>query len=106
MVLFRFSPCSIISTSTKLTPRTVQVGTLPLKAACFAMATRALRSAEGVVLITDMVGRPPKVLDCHLKAACIASASLGAARRSTSVEASLQEFHGCVLARSVGGSGT
>ncbi len=53
-----------------------------------------------------MVERSPKVLDCHLKAACIASASLEAARRSTSVEASLQEFHECVLARSVGESET
>lgn len=88
-----FSPRSSISTSTRLTPNTVTLPTLPSIAVFFASANRFGRSAEGVLHISAMVGSPSKDRDCHLRASNIASDSGGQASRRTRVVASLHEFH-------------
>lgn len=70
------------------------------------MTTKVLRSVESIILIMNMIERSFKVLDYHLKTACIASTSLKVMRRSISVKVSLQKFHKCVLARNVDESET
>lgn len=92
-----FSPCSIISTSMRLTPKTVTLATLPSISATLASENCFHKSADGEPRISAIVGSPPKDWAWNLKASSITYGSAEQVNRRTRVVASLQEFQGICL---------
>lgn len=89
MSLHLLSRLSVISTSTRLTSKTVASPNLPSTAAFLARANTFGKSADGVPRTSAMVGLPPRPSWPHLRASDTERGSAGHANKEMSMAASL-----------------